>query len=90
MYPGISQGNKAMESVFEEERVRHIMEGYFEAGKKFRELEFGVQIEKAASTRLKGFENMIIEKDDEVFYQTQNEKAWFRPAKVVDLDKNMV
>ena len=39
-YPGISQGNKAMESVFEYEGVRHIMEGHFEVGKKFRELEF--------------------------------------------------
>ena len=33
---------------------------------------------------------MINKKDDGVFYQTQNEKAWLGPAKVVDVDKNWV
>ena len=33
---------------------------------------------------------MVIEKDDRVFYQTQNEKAWLGPAKVLNVDKNWV
>ena len=39
---------------------------------------------------MKGFKDMIIEKDDGVFYQTHNEKAWLGTAKVVDVDKNWV
>ena len=31
---------------------------------------------------MKGFEDMIIQKDYKVFYQTNNEKAWLGPAKV--------
>ena len=39
---------------------------------------------------MKGFENMVIQKDDKVFYQTNNEKAWLGPAKVLDVDKNWI
>ena len=42
------------------------------------------------SARMKGFENIIIQKDDKVFYQTNNEKAWLGPAKVLDVDKNWI
>ena len=87
-YLGISQGNEATESVFEDEGVRRIMEGHF--GKKFRESEFGAKIVKAANARMKCFEDMIIEKNDEVFYQTQNEKAWLGPARVTDVDENWI
>ena len=90
MYPGIAQGNEATESMYENEGVRRIMEGHFEVGKKFRELEFGSKIEKAANSRMQGFEDMVIEKDDRVFYQTQNEKAWLGPAKALNVDKNWV
>ena len=37
-----------------------------------------------------GFEDMMIKKDDEVFYQIRNKKAWLGPGKVVDIDKNGV
>ena len=57
----------AAESMFEDEGVRRIMEGHFEIGKKFRELEFGAKIDKAAGARMKGFEDMIIEKNDKVY-----------------------
>ena len=36
---------------------------------------------------MKGFENMVIQKDDMVFYQTNNEKAWLGYEKVTDIDK---
>ena len=66
------------------------MEKHFEISKEFREIVFGSKIDKALSARMKGFENMVIQKDDMVFYQTNNEKAWLGPAKVMDVDKNWV
>ena len=50
------------ESMLEDEGVQRIIEGHFEVGKKFRELEFGGKIEKAANARMRGYENMVIEK----------------------------
>ena len=87
---GISTGNIATESRFEDEAVREAMENCFEITKKFREIEFGSKIDKALKTRMKGHENMIIQKGDEVFYQTNNEKAWLGPAEVTDVDNNYV
>ena len=69
-YSGISQGNEGTESKYEDE-----------VGKKFRELEFGAKIKKAANTRVQGFEDMVIEKGDEVFYETPNKKAWLVQVK---------
>ena len=40
--------------MFEDEGVRQIMEVYIEVGKKFRLLEFGARIEKAANARMRG------------------------------------
>ena len=48
-YSRVSEGNTASESTFEDEVVRRIMESHFAVGKKFRELEFGAKIEKAAT-----------------------------------------
>ena len=76
--------------MFEDEAVRKTMEKHFEIAKEFREIEFGSKIDKAINARMKGFENMVIQKDDMVFYQTNNEKAWLGPAKVMDVDKNWV
>ena len=39
---------------------------------------------------MKGYENMVIQKGDEVFYQTNNEKAWLGPVEVTDVDNNYV
>ena len=90
VHPGISTGNIATESMYEDEAVRKTMEKYFEIAKKFRELEFGIKIDKAMDERMKGFENMVIQKDDKVLYQSNNEKAWLGPAKVLDVDKNWI
>ena len=88
--PGISTGNIATESRFEDEAIRETMENRFEFDKQFREIEFGSKIDKAMSTRMKGFENMVIQKGDMVFYQTNNEKAWLGPAEVTDVDNNYI
>merc|ERR1712115_350193 len=88
--PGISTGNMATESKFEDEAVREAMENCFEIVKKFREIEFGSKIDKAMKARMKGYEDMVIQKGDMVFYQTKNEKAWLGPIEVTDVDNNYV
>merc|ERR1712002_814727 len=80
----------ATESMYEDEVVRDTMEKHFEITKEFREIEFGSKIDKAMVARMKGFENMIIQKGDKVFYQTNNERAWLGPAKVLDVDRNWI
>ena len=42
------------------------------------------------STGMKGFENIVIQKGDMVFQQTNNEKAWLGPARVIDVDNNYI
>merc|ERR1711867_336474 len=88
--PGISTGNMATESKFEDEAVRDAMENRFEITKKFREIEYGSKIDKAMKARMKGYEDMVIQKGDMVFYQTNNEKAWLGPTEVTDVDNNYV
>ena len=34
---------------------------------------------------MRGYENIIIQKGDEVFYQTNNENAWLGPVEVTDV-----
>ena len=48
--------------MFEDEGAQRIIEGHFKVRKKFRELEFGGKIEKAANARMRVYENMVIEK----------------------------
>ena len=48
------------------------------------------EIDKAVSARMKDLENMVIQKGDMLFYQTNNKKAWLGPAKVLNVDKNWV
>merc|ERR1712089_13700 len=88
--PGISTGNMATESKFEDEAVRDAMENRFEITKKFREIEYGSKIDKAIKERMKGYEDMVIQKGDMVFYQTNNKKAWLGPTVVTDVDNNYV
>ena len=88
--PGISTGNMATESKFEDEAVRDAMENRFEITKKFREIEYGSKIDKVIKARMKGYEDMVIQKGDMVFYQTNNEKAWLGPTVVTDVDDNYV
>ena len=78
--PGISTGNMATESKSEDEAVREAMENRFEIAKKFREIEFGSKLDKAMKARMKGYEDMVIQKGDMLFYQTNNEKAWLGPV----------
>jgi len=94
--PGISTVNIATESRFEDEAVRETMENCFEIAKQFREIEFGSKIDKAMSTRMKGYENMVIQKGDNEDNgdngdnKTNNEKAGLGPVEVTDVDNNYI
>merc|ERR1712236_21137 len=70
--------------------VRDAMENRFEITKNFREIEYGYKIDKAIKERMKGYEDMVIQKGDMVFHQTNNEKAWLGPTVVTDVDNNYV
>ena len=39
---------------------------------------------------MKEFENIVIQKGEMVFYQTNNEKAWLGPPEVTDVDNNYI
>ena len=41
VHPGVSTGNTATESMYEDEAVRATMENHFKIAKEFREAEFG-------------------------------------------------
>ena len=62
VHPGISTGNIAIESMYEDEAIRKTMEKHFEITKEFREIEFGTKIDKAMDVRIKRFEDMVIQK----------------------------
>ena len=81
----------ATKSKYDDEAVRETMEKHFEITKEGREIEFGSKIDKVMIARMKEFENMVIQKDDMVFHQTNNdEKAWLKPARVTNIDKNRI
>ena len=50
--------------------------------KEFRMLEFSGKVRKANKTRCKGYEDIIIDTGDLVFYQYEDKKAWLGPEKV--------
>merc|ERR1712115_143099 len=54
------------------------------------ESEFGSKIDKAIKARMKGYEDMVIQKGYMVFHQTNNEKAWLGPVEVTNVDTNYI
>ena len=82
VFPGITSGNEAMDSHYDDEVVRRIMECHFELMKEFREIELSRKLKKAKDTRAKGYENVKIKEGGLVYYQHQDKKAWLGPVKV--------
>ena len=82
MIPGLTMGNMAMDSVYDDEMIRNIMEWHYMMMKEFRELEFSQKLRKASITRMKGYEDVQITTGDLVFYQYDDKKAWPGPEKV--------
>ena len=82
IFPGISVGNLATESLFDSEAVAKIMERYHDITKKFREEEYENKLIKASKVRKGSFSDMKYEEGDLVFYQEKNNKSWNGPVKV--------
>ena len=82
MIPGLTMGNLATDSMADDEMVRKIMERHYLFMKEFRILEFSWKFRKANKTRSKGYEDVVIETGDLVFYQYEDKKAWLGPEKV--------
>jgi hypothetical protein len=80
--PGISTGYDAMDSPFDSENVRRIMERTLEINKVFRETDFGDKLMKASIQRKRMFTDENYKEDDLVFYQSMRNKAWVGPVKV--------
>ena len=66
--PGLTTGNEATDSLYDNETVRQIMERHFELMKEFREAEFTRKLEKENNTRSKGYKDVILKEGDWVFY----------------------
>ena len=82
IFPGISVGNIATESLCDSEAVSKVMERHHEITKKFREAEYENKLVKASEVRKGSFNDMKYEEGDLVFYQEKNNKSWFGPVKV--------
>merc|ERR1711962_1890412 len=82
LIPDLTMGNLAIDSMADDEMVRNIMERHYLLMKEFRMLEFSGKLRKANKTRSKGYEDVIIETGDMVFYQYEHKMAWLGPEKV--------
>ena len=82
IFPGISVGNLATESLFDSEAVAKIMERHHDITKRFREEEYENKLIKASEVRKGSFNDMKYEEGDLVFYQEKNNKSWSGPVKV--------
>ena len=69
MLPGLTTGNLATESLYDDEIVRNIMERHYSMLKEFRELEFSKKLRMASKARMKGYEDMEINEGDWIYYQ---------------------
>jgi len=78
---GLTSGNVATESLYDDESIRQIMERHQEMTKEFRTAEFTKKLEKAKDTRSKGYEDVILKEGDIVFYQHEGKNAWLGPEK---------
>ena len=90
MFPGLTTGNTATDSLYDDESVRRIMERHHEMMRKFREVEFSRKLNRAKETRLKGYEDEVIKEGDLVLYQHQDKKAWLGPVRVFSIQRNSV
>merc|ERR1712105_134778 len=88
--PGLSNGNLATESLYDDEAVRRIMERHHEVLKQYRRIEFTKKLEKAKDTRSKGYEDTILKEGDIVFYQNQGKKGWLGPEKIFAIQNNSI
>ncbi len=58
MIPGLTIGNMATNSFYDDEMIRNIMECHYMMMREFRELEFSKKLRRASMTRMKGYEDI--------------------------------
>ena len=90
MFPGLTTGDTATDSLYDDETVRKIMERHYNLMRKFREAEFSRKLKTAVETRSKGYKNEIIKEGDMVFYQNKDKKAWLGPVAVFSVQRNSI
>merc|ERR1712148_152232 len=90
MLPGLSNGNLATESLYDDEAIRRIMERHHEILKQYRQIEFTKKLERAKDTRSKGYEDIILQEGDIVSYQNKGNKAWCGPEKIFAIQNNSI
>merc|ERR1712105_249648 len=88
--PGISNGNLATESLYDDEAVRQIMSRHHEIMKDFRESEFSKKLQRAQNARSKGYEDRILKEGDLVFHQHQGRKSWLGLVEVFAVKDNNI
>ena len=57
MIPGLTMGDMATDSLYDDEMIRKILERYHIMMKEFRELEYSTKLRRAIKTRIKGYED---------------------------------
>jgi hypothetical protein len=82
VYPGVTTGNIATESVFTSDSIKAIMENHHKVTKAFREAEYSSKLEKASKVVARPFSKTTLEEGDWVFYQDLMKPAWLGPVKV--------
>merc|ERR1712030_145009 len=88
--PGLSNGNLATESLYDDEAIRRIMERHHEVLKEYRQIEFTKKLEKAKETRSKGYEDTILREGDIVLYKNKDKKAWLGHEKIYAIQNNSI
>ena len=60
MIPGLTMGDMATDSLYDDEMIRNIMERHYTIMKEFRELKFSKKLRRASKTRRKEYEDIKI------------------------------
>ena len=87
VFPGLTSGNLARESLYNDKAVRGIMERNHKTRKDFRKAELSRNLKRGKDTRSRGYEDVTLKEGDLVIYQHQGRKAWLGNENVFDVKK---
>ena len=82
VFPGISVGNPATDSMSENEAVRRIVERHPKITEQFRKSKYLEKLKQAGCTRVRSFQHSRFSAGDKIFFQRKNNKGWDGPAEV--------
>ena len=84
MFPGVTMGDLATDSMYDSETVRKIMERHVMMMRKFREAEYESKLKMATTVRKKAYNDIRYKEGDLVFIQEMDQKCWKGPVKVLN------